>query len=338
VTKTAAELEQGWRLAESRGPVDQGSVIADPLPVMIADRRLFVGVSAAGSRHLLLPISGPVAIGRPISGAAVQLSSRSLLLDGQERLYADVSCSRGDLFDEFSVLAAEIIAEVTADPTTPAETASRVIARWRELLRAISLPTLERSAVIGLYAELLLLERILTHDPRRRIDCWTGPRRARHDFQRGPIVLDVKGSTARRGRPIVIHGIDQLETPPNAALYLWWVHLETGVGRGQSLRAQVHKLLDRVVDPTGLEHELIQAGYDFDNEESYDAPLLTELDARLYRVDASFPRLTRAHLVGGDLPARVTALSYEVDLSGDTPQPLDPAQEAEIVRALAGVT
>jgi hypothetical protein len=95
-------------------------------------------------------------------------------------------------------------------------------------------------------------------------------------------------------------------------------------------------LLDRVTDPRGLEQELRAAGYDFDNEESYDAPLLTELESRLYRVDDSFPRLTRAHLTTGDLPARVVTVRYEIDLSGDDPPPVAEQDVVAVLRKLGG--
>jgi hypothetical protein len=336
VSATAAELERGWRLVESRGPVDVGAIVADPLQIAIGKRPLLVGVDAEGDRHLLIPIGNAGEVGKTTPGGAVKLAARSLLLDGAQGTYADISCSRPDLYDEFAVLASAIAESVAADPAAPAETAARVIEEWRELLRAISLPRLDRSALIGLFAELLVLERILATDPRRRVDCWTGPTRGRHDFQRGEVVLDVKGTTARRGRPVVIHGIDQLEAPPNAELFLWLVRLEVGVGRGDSLRALVERLLDRALDPADLEQKLRRAGYDFDSEDSYETPLLTELETRLYRVDESFPALTRRHLIHGDLPARVTAVNYEIDLSGDEPKPVSNDIESSVLRALGG--
>jgi len=332
----AAELERGWRLVESRGTIDAGSVVADPLLVSIGDRPLLVGVDAEGNRHLLIPIEHATDVEKTTPGAAVRLAARSLILDGGEGTYADVSCSRPDLYDEFATLASDVVAGVAADPTAPAETAARVIEEWRELLRAISVPTLDRSALIGLFAELLVLERVLEIDPRRRIDCWTGPTRGRHDFQRGQLVLDVKGTTARRGRPIVIHGIDQLEPPPNAELFIWWIRLEVGIGRGESLRTLAHRLVDRALNPADLEQKLRQAGYDFESEDAYETPLLTELEARLYHVDDSFPALTRRDLVHGDLPPRVTAVTFEIDLSGDEPHPVSADVEAHVLQTLGG--
>jgi hypothetical protein len=330
-----ADLEHGWRLVESRGGIEAGSILADPVAVSIGPRALLVGVDADGNRHLLIPIDQAAEVEKARSGAAVRLVPRSLVLDGAAGIYADVACSRPDLYDEFAVLASDVVARVAQDSIAPAETAAKVIEEWRELLRAISVPRLDRSALIGLFAELRVLERVIDTESKCELDCWTGPTRGRHDFQHGNIVLDVKGTTARRGRPVVIHGIDQLEAPPNTELFLWWVRLEVGIGRGESLRALVHRLLDRALNPADLEQKLRNGGYDFDNEHLYEAPLLTELETRLYRVDDAFPALTRLDLVGGDLPARVMAVTYEIDLSGDEPQPVGSDEESRILQALA---
>jgi hypothetical protein len=128
-----------------------------------------------------------------------------------------------------------------------------------------------------------------------------------------------------------------LEAPLDTELFVWWIQLEVAVGRGESLRTLAHRLLDRVLDPAELELKLRQAGYDFENEDTYDTPLLTELDTRLYRVDDSFPSLTRRHLVAGDLPSRVIGLTYEIDLSGNEPSPVTAEIEAQVMRRLGGV-
>jgi hypothetical protein len=328
-----SELERGWRLVESRGTPAADIVTADPLrdsPISP-----MVGVDALGARHLLIPIDTGADV-PATTGAAVTLTKRLLILNRNERSYADVACTRPDLFDEFAVLAAEIVTAVGENPVDPAADAARVIRDWRELLRAMSPPRLDRGGIVGLFAELTVLDTLVEHDPRRGTECWTGPSRGRYDFQHGAIVLEVKGSTARRGRPIVVHGIDQLEDPPNGSLFLCWLRLEIGIGRGESLRQIVERLLDRVSDPSDLEQKLRNSGYDFATSEMYDKPLLTELERCLYCVDDNFPKLTRANLKGEELPHGVIAVEYQIDLSGDRPQPLEADEERRLLNDLVG--
>lgn len=328
------ELERAWRLVESRGIPMADTLAADPLSD--AAESPMVAVDSSDARHLLIPLD-PHADVPVVDGAAVTIRKRTLIFDGAERVYADIVCARPDLYDQFAVLASEIIgAAVGAD--APAADAARVIREWRELVAALNPPRLDRGGLVGLFAELSVLRNVVAHDPRRRSDCWTGASRGRYDFQRGEIVLEVKGSTARRGRPIVVHGIDQLEAPPNGALYLSWIRLEVGIERGESLRRVVDRLLDIVADPADLEQKLRRSGYEFDNPQAYDRPLLTELERRFYRVDESFPKLTRADLKGEELPRGVIAVRYELDLSGDRPEPLESNVAAQLLRGLAGVS
>jgi hypothetical protein len=189
--------------------------------------------------------------------------------------------------------------------------------------------------VIGLYGETLILKRMLAIDPLHSVEAWTGPTGARHDFQRGAQTLEVKSSTARRGRPMVIHGLDQLEPAPNTILYLWWLRLEVSVGRGQSLRSLVAEVLDSCLRRADLEQKLLKAGYELGQPQLYESPLFTQIEARLYIVDATFPTLTHNHLIAGDLPQGVVAVSYEINVSGDNPSALTPAQEERLLESLA---
>jgi hypothetical protein len=329
----AGELERGWRLVESRGAPAPETVAADPL-LETAGSPL-VGIDPTGARHLLIPIEADAEVSA-VSSAAVTLTKRMLVFDSIDQMYVDVACTRPDLFDEFAVLASEVVSALRDNSTNPAAVAARVLHDWQELLRSLSLPRLDRGGIIGLFAELRVLETLMRRDPRRRTDCWTGPSRGRYDFQRGETVLEVKGSTARRGRPVVIHGLDQLEDPPNGLLHLCWLRLEVGIERGESLGHMVESLLDLVSDPVDLEQKLRNTGYDFSTPEAYEKPLLTELERRVYRVGQDFPRLTRADLKGGDLPRGVLAVDYQIDLSGDQPRPLEPSQTDALLDALVG--
>lgn len=329
------DLERGWRLVESKGT--PGADILAAEPVIEQPNSPMVGVDALGARHLLIPIADDDEVAET-TGAAVTLKKRRLVLERQEQSYADLACTRPDLFDEFAVLAAEIIAALDTEAADPAQTAARVVHDWRELLRALAPPQLDRRGVIGLFAELSVLNLILERDPRRTSEAWTGPSRSRYDFQRADTVLEVKGSTARRGRPIHVHGLDQLALPPNGRLYLCWVRVEVGIDRGESLRDLVERLLNRVSDPVDLEQKLTHYGYDFSTAEMYETPRLTELERRTYLVDDAFPTLTHRNLVGGELPHGVLAVEYDIDLSGDRPTPLTAEENDLVLRRLAGVT
>src|SRR5688572_5139410 len=98
MTSTPAELERGWRLAEARGVLASDAVAADPLDVRLDGKAVMVGIDATGARHLLVPVASDVDHDGDTAGTAISLRVRSLVIDGHERLFLDLMCSRPDLF------------------------------------------------------------------------------------------------------------------------------------------------------------------------------------------------------------------------------------------------
>jgi hypothetical protein len=331
----APELERRWRLAETRATTSPDDVSADPLPVAWPESSVFAGADGSGTRHLLIPIADKTEVPEEASGAVVTVRKRTLVLEGSRHAYLDIACKRADLFDQFAVLASEVVNTAARTPEHAVRIAGEVLMSWRELLRLMSPSALTRDTVIGLYGELSILKRIFAMDPLHGLEAWTGPAGARHDFQRGTQTLEVKSSTARRGRPMVIHGLDQLEKIPNTTLHLWWLRLEVSVGRGQSLRSLVDEILNSCLRHADLEQKLLKVGYELGQPQLYDRPLFTQIESRLYPVDDAFPTLTHKHLVAGDLPQGVIALSYEINVSGDRPSALPAADEDSLLLHLA---
>jgi hypothetical protein len=330
----AKELERGWRLIESQHPAGDG-LVAEKLDFEHPRGDLMVGVDVAEMRHLLIPLERGQEVAERIIGKCVRLARRDLLVEGQTCAFIDLSCHRPDLYDEFAVLSGEIVDALADQPGDPVPVVLSVITDWRELLRAEARGGLSRDEIIGLYAELSLLEQLVHLDLRRRTDCWTGPAGGRHDFQRGGTVVEVKGTTSRRGRPVVVHGLDQLEPPPDALLYLLWIRLEVGIDRGDALADLVERVAGAVGDPDDFRARLRNVGYGVDPDADYRTPLFTVLESRLYAVDDRFPRITHASFIGGDLPRGVGALAYEIDLAGDDPVPLDEHATRKVYEAIA---
>ena len=56
----------------------------------------------------------------------------------------------------------------------------------------------------------------------------------------------------------------------------------------------------------------------------------------MFAVEGEFPRLTPYALVDGKVPAGVLDLSYQIDLSGPAPKPLEDHDIVNITRRFAG--
>jgi hypothetical protein len=329
-------LEQAWRNAEARPLSPDARVIAEPLPTVVAAGRVMAGVDRDGARYLLVPIDIDDDVVGDGSGRWITFERIELMVEEARSAFAALRCTRRDLFDEFRILAADILDEVGRSSGPPGEAVRSVLSDWRELLQALGRQVLTRERMIGLFAELLLLEDLAALNQDAALESWRGPLGARHDFQRGAVSVEVKATTARRGRPVIVHGLDQLDDPPEGALYLRWSRLEPAIDRGVTLSALIDRLRAYFGEDALFNQRLSAAGYVIPDG-SAPEPALVVLETRLYRVDNTFPRLTRSHFVSGDPPRGIRAINYELDLSGDDPVPVTATAERELFRRLASV-
>src|ERR1700676_4632523 len=105
----APELERRWRLAETRATASPNEVSADALPVAWPESSVFAGADGSGTRHLLIQIADNIGVPGEASGALITVRKRTLVLEGSRHTYLDLACKRADLFDQFAVLASEVV-------------------------------------------------------------------------------------------------------------------------------------------------------------------------------------------------------------------------------------
>jgi len=192
---------------------------------------------------------------------------------------------------------------------------------------------------MGLVAELLCLELILTADPTRRVDVWTGPDRSQHDFRRGDTALEVKATTLREGRVVAISSVDQLDPPPSGRLFLALHRFQPAAPtQGITLPQQIDRIYKLGVEATEFERRLAAAGYHPIHDVEYNNRGLQLIEQRFYDADAdNFPSIRRASFVGGDVPPGTLRLSYSIDLTNEPPTPLASGELGRVIADLAGV-
>lgn len=182
----------------------------------------------------------------------------------------------------------------------------------------------------GLFAELWHLRELARLAPDRALDVWVGPQGARHDFMGGAASLEVKATLSRHGRFPEIHSVEQLEPPPGAVLYLAMMKLERVAAVGDTVGRLLEEVADLGVDRHDLTLRAGEAGFE-STDLALDHPTrFSVVEDRTYLVDAGFPAITPASFAGGMVPPGVLRVRYLIDLSTDTPAPLDPEAVSEI--------
>jgi len=175
----------------------------------------------------------------------------------------------------------------------------------------------------GLMGELCLLEGILQRWGKAGFSAWVGPAGERHDFRLGDSEIEVKSTTSavRKHR---INGAGQLEPSPGKTLYVLSFQFElAGMGGGQTLPDRIEAvrklLMSDVEQKTSFDQHLKALGYHDADAELYLQPYQLRSQPMLVLVDKDCPKVTGDELgkaVCPTLLARISAVEYEVDLSG----------------------
>lgn len=201
----------------------------------------------------------------------------------------------------------------------------------------------------GLVGECILLRRLLqigrSHGVSSQtvLDRWWGPSGGKRDFAAIGIAVEVK-STALNTRTHHISSIDQLEPlAPGEQAYLFSVGIKSEPTFERKLPTFVSDVVSEIVGPDGnsdpdaihaFSTKLASAGYHSRFDELYaSGPGLlpnAAMPSKLFRVD-DLDRVRLSSFKGNQLPAMVTAVSYDLDVSAE---PLGEAETEAVLLSL----
>ncbi|MDX2139941.1 MAG: PD-(D/E)XK motif protein [Chloroflexota bacterium] len=299
----------------------------------IASPRL--AIDQAGQRHLLIPAPSGVRLLEDRRSSGVHLLSAEWGDEDTRRFFVDLVCRKPHLNGLFDLIIFEVVSALGKSDSHPDRICLAVLNQWRELLSRDSSPLPERSTVIGLLGELILLRDLTQINP-LVLSIWTGPDSGRFDFYAGGQALEVKATLRRQGIFLTIHGHDQLETPQGGSLHIAVLLLEETPAGGENLRSLVEEVIKLGVSRVEIYRKLTRLGFTPDILSQLDNQQFKLTERRVYRVDDGFPRITASSFVGAKLPRGVTSISYTIDLSVPPPHPLIEADAEAVIAALAG--
>jgi len=312
------ELRITWPMLAARRIPGEHMTMA-PIGLVLGAGAVQIGLDARGDRHLLLPVARGEEVQEDQRSAHVRIGRDSLTVDGQVWHYADLVCHRDDLGDLFDDVVSEVLERLAADGTHPSHTCQRVLDAWREMFEGRG-GRLTASEQRGLFGELTVLGHLLEGEEfLRPAQVWTGPDRQPHDFRLPGWSLEVK-TLGRSGSQVEIHGLEQLAPPPSGRLTLVLVRLAEDPS-GTSLPELAEHVVAAAGDSRGVIEQLAKAGYSAADAEMYGTLRYGPPQLLGLAVDADFPALTHASLLGG-LPAGVEAVRYTLDVSDRLPEAL----------------
>ncbi|MBL0749254.1 PD-(D/E)XK motif protein [Nocardioides baculatus] len=288
-----------------------------------------VALDDSGLPHVLVPLDSDVDIARDAGSRGVTLSARTLVLNGQEIVFADLACLDAKLTLVFEHLADDALQRLAASSEHPEAILATVLGEWRQLLQVASLDRLDRETAMGLAAELEVLTLLAKSAPAEALNAWRGPAQEPHDFVHGRHALEVKSTAAVDPSFIRISNLDQLDSSLVDRLHLVVVHFREEAA-GKTLDDRMRELFAAGVDKQALIRKVSQYGYTFESD--VDAARFTSRGIRLWHVSNNFPGLTRARLPEAATRG-VSRVSYYVDLDvADRPVSVDGDARTDIER------
>lgn len=334
ISATMADLGASWTVLETEMlGASPEAVRTVPTGTAVVAGPVEAGVDSSGRRHLLIPLLPGEAVAEDRAGKGVQLWR--VVLD--TKVMVSLVCLVPALNEVFERLALEVLRQA-GDAQSPARRTAEVLTEWKELLAAAGdVEVLGDERLVGLLAELICLEQVVSRDPFRRVESWLGPEGHQHDLLYGDRAVEVKATTAREGRIVAVHGVDQLDPSPARTLHLAFHRFRAAPpDRGETLPDVIWRLLHLGVDSTELHRRLTLLGYSTVHDDSYRRRPFVVVERRLYDTGGeAFPKIVRSSFTGGDLPAGSLRLTYAIDLTNEPPVPLTDDEVAILWQTLA---
>lgn len=154
----------------------------------------------------------------------------------------------------------------SVDPMDVESTVWDVIDSWAEIFGRIREP-LSKEEQIGLFGELVILQKLIDKFGSTATNWWTGPAATKHDFIANEWEIEVKSSL--RLDPIAhIHPINQLEPEP-VDFYLLMIGLKQGNKLLPEMIEDIRGKISENVDKNKFNRSLKLVGYDDEHAHQY---------------------------------------------------------------------
>lgn len=311
---------QLWTQLAQVEPIGEKLAVRLALPDIT--ERVQCAIDSNKHRHLLIPLDPAEEEFHDAESRGLTVVTRELTTEPRDAStrYIDVECHDASGNDALDIIAGELALAITRSDKEPSKIIEKTLARWRRFWSALPKNILSREEFLGLFGELWFLYYWLipTVGVVEAVQRWRGPYGARHDFEWPNQSIEVKTTTAHRGRIHIISGIDQLNEPDNGELLFFSLQLREEASAANTLPSLVNvirSLLEENLEAINdFEILLAHTGYSPAHDEEYEKVRLRIAEEGLFAVNGDFPRITSNTFRTG-IPEGVEMLTYEINLN-----------------------
>jgi len=326
----AIDPKVAWAQLASSSPGD-GELEIPSLPsaAVAFGRALRFAIGPGGAPRFLVPIdagSPPPNLGAMRNLAFASFKGKAAGIAG---LYIDIQCRETRLTSVFADFCESIASRVN-DGEDPGQAVKKSLDEFRALFESAGSRVLTDAERVGLLGELWFLDGLAARSP-GLVESWMGPLGQRHDFKAGSTAIEIKTASKKGVTRVTISSIEQLSAPSEGTLYLWHPVFEPAAGGAFSVGSVLASLLDRGVEKGVLGKRLAALKLDLDALMKDETQGYTFEGATAYRIAPGFPRIALEDF-GGELPAGVLSVSYDIDLGQAAPFALSPQEMEALIK------
>jgi hypothetical protein len=188
---------------------------------------------------------------------------------------------------------------------------------WKSFWGNPLIRLLSEKEIIGLMAELNVLQSLIKRNPVKALDSWKGPYSHKYDFVVNTHCLEVK-ATRKNSHVHVINGLDQLDSIEGRDLTIVSLlaertsegkNINTYIGEITSSLSLYPDLCDRFMGA------LSETGYSPEHSEEYQKILIVFYDVKVFPITDQTPKITISSFKN-PLSSRITEIRYTLDMDG----------------------
>ena len=325
----------GWTLLRAGGRGATGLEIPTiPTGVICPAGPVRYALGEGGEARLLLPLREGENLRGLSEAPSLRIRISTYVARGMGIRFLDLTCLVHDLETVFAEVVDEVVSRIR-DGEGCAMAARSTIADFRTLLLRPSGAGVAASVIVGLVAELLLLNRLLDRSP-SAWRAWRGPAGERHDFRSACTSLEVKATMRAGNSEIIVNSMEQMEPPSGGSLHLLHLTIEQVAAGLLSVSALGRAAMAKADEPGAVRELVSSVGCTNLDSEEWNRMAFQLESERLFEVRDGFPRLVSSMLKGGTLPSGIGQLTYQIDLTAATSFACSPQQAEALEKKLVG--
>lgn len=328
------EIQDIWGQIKKNNS-EPGAISALPLSVKgLQPTDVLLCITQDGNPGILLRSPGGKAP-LPKPGCGRLMVQRELLMSAgyQPEDYIRIECLEGDLETPFALLASQVVSHLSLG-ATPSKACMDAVLEFRRLVSRNGglLPSEEE--IVGLAGELILISK-LVRVSQSLWQGWNGPLGSARDYSWGTIDIEAKASRMAGDSKLTVNGLDQLEPEEGRELLIHHCVLTENPTGTIHIPGLVDEIRQQISDPEAFDERLITAGYLCEQRDLWLEHRFTLHGSTIYRVCDDFPRIRKGDFPDGTLPAGVSKLRYDIQLSNCSDFRLSALDEEALLSALA---